>query len=130
MFLHELTREQQRAFMILAREVVAADDRLALQEVERLDLLYREMQLPAADAGAPEVALDLNYHFATPRARALVVLNLLLLGYADGALDEREETAARRTAEALDLDEAAWARLADWAWRYHALVGEIDGLLL
>ena len=36
MFLHELTGAQQRAFLVLVRQVIAADERLAMQEVESL----------------------------------------------------------------------------------------------
>ena len=37
MFVHELSPEQRRAFLVLARQVIDADHRLAIQEVERLD---------------------------------------------------------------------------------------------
>ena len=129
MHLHELTREQQRAFMVLARQVVAADDRLALDEVQGLDLLYREMQLPAADGGAPADALDLNLLFETPRARAVAVVNLLLLAYADGALDERERDLVRRTADRLDVDAVDLTAMEGWAARYVALVQEAERFL-
>ena len=126
MRLYELTREQQRAFMVLARQVVAADDRLAMSEVEGLDLLYREMELPAADAGEPGDALDLNYLFDTPRARAVVLLNLLLLAHTDGAGQEEREV-IHRTADRLDVEPEALAAMEAWADRYMALVGEVDG---
>jgi hypothetical protein len=126
MLLHELSREQQRAFMVLARQVVAADERLALDEVERLDLLYREMQLPAADADDPATAGDLNLLFPDAKGRALVVLNLLALGYGDGALDERERWAVVRIAHDLRLDDVDVAAMETWAARHAALLREAE----
>jgi hypothetical protein len=126
MRLHELSREQQRAFMVLARQVVAADERLALGEVERLDLLYREMQLPAADADAPAAAGDLTLLFPDLKSRALVVLNLLALAHGDGALDDRERWAVVRIAHDLRLDDVDVAAMEAWAARHAALLHEAE----
>ncbi|HYE95290.1 MAG TPA: TerB family tellurite resistance protein [Rubricoccaceae bacterium] len=126
MRLHELSREQQRAFLILARQVVTADDRLALQEVERLDLLGREMGLSDLPADAPDAVADANYLFETPKARTLALLNLLLVALADGALDEREYAVVRRVAAAFPVAEDEWMWMVDWARRYAALQGEAE----
>ena len=93
MFLHELSREQQQAFPVLVRQVIAADERLAMQEVECLAAIYREIGLQPETAEAPDVALDLNFLFDTPRSRAVVFIELLLVGYADGVFDDQENEA-------------------------------------
>lgn len=116
--------------MVLARRVVAADDRYAFGEIERLDLLYREMELPAVDAGEPDDAGDLNLLFDTPQSRALVVLNLLLVAHADGALDAREAAAVRRVADGLGVGEDDLVRMEAWAERYAVLVREADEVWL
>lgn len=124
MFLHELTAEQQRAFLVLARQVIAADDRLALQEVERLEALYRETGLPAETAHAPDVVGDLNYMFDTLRTRAVALLELLLVAHTDGEYEGREQAALDHVAEAMGVPEALWTDLQGWAARYAALVRE------
>src|SRR5690606_11332768 len=124
MFLSELTGEQKRAFFVLARQIIAADERLALQELERLEALYHEAHLPAETAAAPDVVADLNYMFPSPRARAVVVLELLMLVIADASVDRRELTAVRSIAERMEVDEEAWAAMRDWVGRYGALVAE------
>jgi hypothetical protein len=125
MRLNELSVEQQKTFMVLARELVAADGRLALDEVERLDLLYREMQLSATDAGEPAAAVDLNYFFPDDKSRALVVLNLLLLAHGDGAIHEREREVALRVAADLRVAAADISRMEAWAGRHAALMSEM-----
>jgi hypothetical protein len=125
MRLNELSVEQQRAFMVLARQLVAADGRLALDEVERLDLLYREMQLSATDAGEPATAADLNYFFPDKRSRALVVLNLLLLAHGDGALHEGERRVAQGVASDLRIPAADLERMEDWAAQHARLMREM-----
>lgn len=127
MFLSELNAEQQRAFLVLARQVIAADERLALQELVRLEALYHEAGLPAETPDAPDAVGDLNALFPSARARAVVVLELLLVAHADASVDERELDAVRVVAERMETDEAYWQRAHDWARRYAALVEEARG---
>ena len=128
MFLHELSPEQRRAFLVLARQVIDADRRLAIQEVERLDRLYVEAGVPAETADTPGAVGDLNLLFPSERARVVVVLDLLLVGYADGRLDPREAQAVRDVAARLGVDAATWEDALDWGRRYHALIGEAETL--
>lgn len=124
MFLHELTPEQRRAFLVLARQVIDADRRLAIQEVERLDRLYAEAGVGTEHADAPSAAGDLNLLFPSDRARVVVVLDLLLVAYADGHLHAREVEAVRDVAARLEMDAGTWEAALDWAQRYHALLEE------
>lgn len=128
MFLHELTADQRGAFLVLARQVIDADRRLAIQEVERLDRLYVESGLEAEHADAPSGVGDLNVLFATDRSRVVVLLDLLLVAYADGRLDPREVDALRGLAARLEIDAGTWEAALDWAGRYHALVEEATHL--
>ncbi|HLT48772.1 MAG TPA: TerB family tellurite resistance protein [Rubricoccaceae bacterium] len=124
MFLSELTAEQKRALLVLARQVIAADERLAFQELERLEALYHEADLPPETPDAPDVVADLNYMFPSARARAVVVLELLMVALADASVDRRELRAVRAIAEAMEVSEADWEAMRDWAGRYAALVAE------
>ncbi|HEX9952854.1 MAG TPA: TerB family tellurite resistance protein [Rubricoccaceae bacterium] len=128
MFLHDLSPEQRRAFLVLARQIIDADRRLAIQEVERLDRLYVEAGVPAEMADAPGGVGDLNLLFPSERSRVVVVLELLLVAYSDGRLDPRETEAVREVAARLGLDAATWEDATDWARRYQALLDEADTL--
>ncbi len=126
MFLHTLSPEQRRAALVLARQVIDADRRLAMAEVERLDGLYAEAGLGAEMADAPNAVGDLNLLFPAGRARAALVLELLLVAHADGRLDPREQTAVREIAARLGLDAGTWEHCLDWAARHQALLAEAD----
>ena len=127
-FLHELSSEQRHAFLVLARQVIDADRRLAIQEVERLDRLYAEAGMEAEHADAPSGVGDLNLVFQTDRSRVVVLLDLLLVAYADGRLHEREVAAIRDLAARLQVDAGTWEAALDWARRHHALLEEATHL--
>ena len=124
MFLNELSPEQRSAFLVLAREVIQADERLTLLEVESLDKLYAESGMGVENAAAPNAAGDLNLLFPTSRQRAVVLIELLLVAYADGTLHPREESAIQRIAARLEIDQGMWSHLLDWSRRYSALAVE------
>lgn len=124
MFLHELNPEQRRAFLVLARQVIDADNRLAIQEVERLDRLYIEAGLSAELADAPSAVGDLNLLFGTARSRVVLLLDLFLVAYADGRLHASELDALRGIARRLQTDAGVFEAAVDWARRHQALVEE------
>ncbi|WP_420455442.1 TerB family tellurite resistance protein [Rubrivirga sp.] len=128
MFLHELRPEQRRAFLVLARQVIDADNRLAIQEVERLDRLYVEAGVGTETAGAPNGVGDLNLLFGTDRSRIVVLLDLLLVAYADGQLHPRELDAVRSVAARLEVDAGTFSEALDWARRHQALIVEAEKL--
>lgn len=128
MFLHELSPEQRRAFLVLARQVIDADNRLAMQEVERLDHLYLEAGVGTETASAPSTAGDLHLLFGSDRARVTVLLDLFLVAYADGVLHPDEIQAIRRVAGQLRVDAGIYESALDWARRHQALVEEAEHL--
>ena len=128
MFLHELRPEQRRAFLVLAREVIDADNRLAIQEVERLDRLYVEAGVGTETADAPNAVGDLNLLFGTPRARIVALLDLFLVAYADGRLHPAELEALRGIARRLQTDAGTFENAVDWARRHQQLVEEAKHL--
>ncbi len=124
MFLHELRPEQRRAFLVLAREVIDADNRLAIQEVERLDRLYVEAGVGTETASAPAAVGDLNLLFGTPRARIVLLLELFLVAHADGQLHSDELDALRGIARRLHTDAGTFEAAVDWSRRHQQLVEE------
>ena len=124
MFLHELSHDQREAFLILARQVIDADHRLAIQEVERLDRLYTEAGMDPEMAEAAVAVDDLQAVFPSERSRVVVVLGLLEVGYADGTLHPAEEDAIRQVGARLGLNAGVWEHALDWARRHHQLVQE------
>lgn len=102
--------------------MIDADNRVTLQEVERLDRLYAEAGLGTEHADAPSHAGDLNLMFADRKSRVAVLLELLLVACADGRVDAREEAAVRAIAAQMGVDAGTWQEARDWADRYQALM--------
>lgn len=128
MFLSELTPEQRRAFLVLARQVIDADNRLAMTEVERLDHLYAEAGVGTETANAPNAAGDLHLLFGTDRARSFVLLDLILVAYADGVLHPGETKALRDIAARLQVDAGTYEAALEWGRRHQELVEEAQHL--
>ncbi len=128
MFIHELSPEQRRAFLVLAREVIDADNRLAIQEVERLDRLYVEAGVGTETASAPGAVGDLHLLFGTPRARIVLLLELFLVAHADGHMHAAELDALRGIARRLQTDAGTFENAVDWARRHQELVEEAKHL--
>ena len=124
MFLDELSPEQRRAVLVLARQVIAADRRLAIQEVERLDRLYVESGLEPEGSDAPTQVGDLNHVFPDARTRVVAIIELLLMAYADGEFAQTELAAVRDLAARMELDAGLWESVLDWAGRYNVLLSE------
>lgn len=123
-YLAELSPEQRSAFLVLARDIIRADERLTIQEVEQLDDLYEESGMGAETADAPNAAGDLNLMFPTSRSRAVVLIELLLLAHADRQFHPREEEAIYEIAARLQVDQGLWTNILDWARRFTALKAE------
>ena len=124
MFLNELSHDQRRAFLVLARQIIDADDRLTLAEVEVLDRLYAETGMDAENADAPSAAGDLNFLYPTERTRAVVLVELLMVAFSDGILHPREEQAIFKIASRLQIDQGSWSSILEWAHRYAVLAEE------
>lgn len=84
--------------------------------------------MEAEHADAPSGVGDLNLVFQTDRSRVVVLLDLLLVAYADGRLHEREVAAIRDLAARLQVDAGTWEAALDWARRHHALLEEATHL--
>ncbi len=128
MFLHEHSHGQRESFLILARQVIDADHKLAIQEVERLDRLYTEAGMEPEMAESAVAIDDLQSVFTSERSRVVVILDLLLVGYADGTLHPSEADAIRQMGARLGLDAGVWEHALDWARRHHQLVLEAEDI--
>ena len=129
MFLHDLSPEQRRAFLVLARNVIDADSRLAIQELERLDRLYLEAGVGTETASAPATAGDLHLLFGTERTRVAVLLELILVAYVDGRMHPSEADAVRSVAAQLRVDAGTFEHALDWGRRHQELLEEAEEMV-
>lgn len=129
MFLHELNQEQKRAFICLAHNVVVSDGDLTPDEQTMMDRLKQETGLdPSFEPHyIPLEGIDLV--FDTRKSRTAVLINLIRLGYADGAFEVEEQFLVKQVCKLFDITDDEFTRIENWVLRLIALEREADTLM-
>ena len=129
MWLSSLTVEQREALMGLAHNVVVSDGLLDPNEEGMLDEFKREMELqPGSEMEYLELS-GIEKVFDTRKSRVVALLNLLRLGYADGAFEIEEECLLREVCRAFQLPDDEFLLLENWVRRLIALEEEARALM-
>ena len=127
MYLSVLTPMQQEAVIYLVRELIATDEAISAKEQDVFDQMVREVELPMPSArylsshGAAVEALS------TGKARAVAVIELLGIAYADGEYAEEENRYINDLVQELGVPETTFTAMANWVLRYIALTDEAQG---
>ena len=129
MWLSSLSSEQRQALMGLAHNVVVSDGLLDPNEEWMLGEFRREMELnPAEDVEYLELS-GIEQIFDSRRSRVVALVNLLRLGYADGAFEIEEECLLREVCKAFQLPDDEFLLLENWVRRFVALEDEARALM-
>ncbi|TVS16808.1 MAG: hypothetical protein EA417_09165 [Gammaproteobacteria bacterium] len=129
MWLTSLSPPQRRTLLGLAHNIVVSDGLLDPNEEAMLLSFKREMGLEP-DTETDYVELDgVEHVFDTPRSRRVVLVNLIRLSYADGALEIEEECLLRELADVFEVPNAEFALLDNWVKRLLALEREAEAFL-
>jgi uncharacterized tellurite resistance protein B-like protein len=124
MFLRILNAAERQAFLALAREYAAADQKVSPEEQELLKIFCLEMDL------SPDLQLPAKPRaewfaaFSSRPARVAALLELLALVYADRDFSPRERELVFETAKAFGLTHAELKSLADWNDKHLELLSE------
>ena len=129
MFLHELNDEQKQAFICLAHNVVVSDGDLTPDEQTMIDRLKQEIGLdPSFEPHY--IPLDgINGVFDTRKSRIAILINLIRLGYADGAFEVEEQLLVKQICKLFDIPDDEFTRIENWVLRLVALEREACALL-
>jgi len=129
MFLHELDTAQKEAFICLGHNVVVADGDLTPDEQLMMDTLKREIGLEKS-FDPHYIPLDgINEIFTTRRSRIAVLINLIRLGYADGAFEVEEQMLVEQVCQSLEITNEEFTRIENWVRRLIALEKEALALM-
>jgi len=129
MWLSCLSQEQRQALLGLAHNVVVSDGLLDPNEEGMLDEFRREMELSAsADIEYMELS-GIEQVFDSHKSRVVALINLLRLGYADGAFEIEEECLLREVCKAFGLPDDEFLLLENWVRRLVALEDEARALM-
>lgn len=130
MWLSSLTVEQREALMGLAHNVVVSDGLLDPNEEGMLDEFKREMELNPSDDDMDYLELSgIEEIFDSHKSRVVALVNLLRLGYADGAFEIEEECLLREVCKAFQLPDEEFLLLENWVRRLVALEDEARALM-
>ncbi len=129
MWLSSLTAEQRQALMGLAHNVVVSDGLLDPNEEGMLDEFKREMELKPGDHPEYLELSGIEKIFDSRKSRVVALLNLLRLGYADGAFEIEEECLLREVCKAFGLPDDEFLLLENWVRRLVALEDEARTLM-
>ena len=115
--------------MGLAHNVVVSDGLLDPNEEGMLDEFKREMDLNSADDVEYLELSGIEEIFDSHRSRVVALVNLLRLGYADGAFEIEEECLLREVCKAFQLPDEEFLLLENWVRRLVALEDEARTLM-
>lgn len=129
MFLASLTQAQKETFICLAHNVVVSDGELSVGERVMMDDMRKEMNL-ADNFEAHYITLDgIASTFDTRRSRAIAMLALIRLGYADGAFEIEEQFFLGDLCKVFEISEAEFGLIQNWVRRYIALEREAQAFM-
>lgn len=129
MFLSSFTACQKQTFMCLAHNVVVSDGDLSISEEVMMQDMRREMNLESAFE--PEyVAIEgVEQIFDTKRSRAIALISLIRLGYADGAFEIEEQCFLRELSDQFDISDHEFGLIDNWVKRLISLEREVNAFL-
>lgn len=129
MWLSSLSSEQRKALLGLAHNVVVSDGLLDPNEEGMLDEFKREMELTQSQEVEYLELSGIERIFDSRKSRVVALVNLLRLGYVDGAFEIEEECLLREVCHAFQLPEEEFLLLENWVRRLIALEDEARGLM-
>jgi tellurite resistance protein len=129
MWLSSLTNEQRKALLGLAHNVVVSDGLLDPNEEGMLNEFKQEMELTQSQEVEYLELSGIEQIFDSRKSRVVALVNLLRLGYADGAFEIEEQCLLREVCHAFQLPEEEFLLLENWVRRLIALEDEARGLM-
>jgi hypothetical protein len=114
MFIFHLAPAERRAFLGLARYLIAADGREGVAEAAALGALEVELGLPVTDVAPTAPTPEVLATFASRSSRGAALLELLALAYADGVPHPDEMELLKTIAAGLHISELRLLEMEHW----------------
>ena len=129
MFLHELNNRQKEAFICLAHDIVVSDGILSPGEEIMMAQLRREIGLSENFEPHYIPTEGVDGIFDTIPARIAVIINLIRLGYADGAFEIEEQFLLKEICQRFEVTEQQFSVIENWVRRLIALEKEASSFM-
>lgn len=129
MFLRPLTQLQKETLLCLAHNVVVSDGELTTGEQLMMEEMRLEMELPNNFEPRYLPLEGIEKVFESKRDRAIVLVSLVRLGYADGAFEIEEQCFLSDLCRAFETTDAEFDLIQNWVRRLVALEREARGFM-
>ena len=128
MWLSNLSKDQHQALIRLAHNVIVSDGLLDPNEEGMFDLMKKEMGIENSEE-VEYLSLDgIEKTFPDRKTRIIVLINLIRVGYVDGAFEIEEECLLRDLANSFDIELDEFELLDNWVKRLVGLEKEAQAL--
>ena len=128
MWLSNLNKDQHQALIRLAHNVIVSDGLLDPNEEGMFDLMKKEMGIETSKE-VEYLSLDgIEAIFPDRKTRIIVLINLIRIGYVDGAFEIEEECLLRDLANSFDIELDEFELLDNWVKRLVGLEKEAQAL--
>ena len=128
MWLSNLSKDQHQALIRLAHNVIVSDGLLDPNEEGMFDLMKKEMGIENSEE-VEYLSLDgIETIFPDRKTRIIVLINLIRIGYVDGAFEIEEECLLRDLANSFDIELDEFELLDNWVKRLVGVEKEAQAL--
>ena len=128
MWLSNLSKDQHQALIRLAHNVIVSDGLLDPNEEGMFDLMKKEMGIENSEE-VEYLSLDgIETTFPDRKTRIIVLINLIRIGYVDGAFEIEEECLLRDLANSFDIELNEFELLDNWVKRLVGLEKDAQAL--
>ena len=128
MWLSNLSKDQHQALIRLAHNVIVSDGLLDPNEEGMFDLMKKEMGIENSQE-VEYLSLDgIETTFPDRKTRIIVLINLIRVGYVDGAFEIEEECLLRDLANSFEIELDEFELLDNWVKRLVGLEKEAQAL--
>jgi len=129
MFLSDLSENERTVFLSLARNMVAADDKVTQEEEEMLRDLHDEAgQGLMIDPNDKDIE-GLCGQIQSPSAQAKMLLELASIAFVDGEYEDRERELLKRVSGYWCIERLSFLRAEDWGKKRVELAAEAAHLV-
>ena len=128
MWLSNLSKDQHQALIRLAHNVIVSDGLLDPNEEGMFEVMKKEMGIENSEE-VEYLSLDgIETTFPDRKTRIIVLINLIRIGYVDGAFEIEEECLLRDLANSFDIELDEFELLDNWVKRLVGLEREAQAL--
>lgn len=124
MFLQDLTQQEKKAFLTLAKDFIMVDGVLSQEETSLVEQMTREMSTQDAFDEGHYSRRELCAMFQTRRSQFAAIIEMQGLGYANLEYHTSEKEFIQEMANYFNIDSEALSNIDEWVVKQMALLYE------